>query len=144
MAVPVNKNIPSSSLPSCYLSLCFFFSPVHFLVFEKWPEGSSNHGAPLHHQQISGGARHNVQPGIQESLLVQTSSTATKEGKKSADRCRLSLTEQHSFFPSFFLSVLITVVPQPDFGLGHTTLETCCATQCRSFTLDTFAYISFI
>ena len=81
---------------SCPLLLSVFFA-VHFLMFEKQPKPSSNHGAPLHHQQISGGAGQDVQPGLQESLLVQTSSTAPEEGKRSADGCRLSLTEQHSF-----------------------------------------------
>lgn len=90
-------------------------------MFEKWPKPSSNHGAPLHHQQISGGAGQDVQPGLQESLLVQASSTAAEEGKRSADGCRLSLTEQRSFYlspPS--LSLFITAVPQPDCGLWHT------------------------
>lgn len=100
MAVPVNKN----NLFFCPLllpvSVFLFFLPVHFLVFEKWPKPSSNHGAPLHHQQMSGGAGQNVQSGIQESLVVQTSSTAPEEGKRSGVSCQLSLTEQHSFFLS--------------------------------------------
>ena len=82
-------------------------------MFEKWPKPSSHHGAPLHHQQISGGAGPDVQPGIQESLPVQTSSTAPEEGERSADGCRLSLTEQHWFF----LSLSTGVAPQLDRGL---------------------------
>lgn len=115
MAVPVNK----SCVPSCLSSFT-----VHVLVFEKWPEPLPNHGAPLHHQLVSGGAGPNVQPGLQESLPVQTSSAAPEEGKRSADGCRVSLTEQRLFL-SLFSSQLF-LHQTADFG----TFETCRATQC--------------
>lgn len=73
------QKYPLLSLSSC------LSSSVHFLMFEKWPEPSSNHGAPLHHYKVSGGAGPNVQPGVQKSLPVQTSSAAPEEGKRSAD-----------------------------------------------------------
>lgn len=82
-------------VPSCCPSLSSV--AVHILVFEKWTEPVPHHGAPLHHPQISGGAGQHVQPGLQESLLVQTSSAAPEEGESSAGGRRLSLTEQRVF-----------------------------------------------
>lgn len=67
---------------------------VHILVFEEWRKPLSYHGASLRHPQISGGAGQNVQPVVQESLLVQTSSSAPEEGKSAADG---SFTLPHTF-----------------------------------------------
>lgn len=53
---------------------------VHLLVFEKRSEPAAHHGAPLHRQQVPGGAEQNVQPDVQDSLPVQTSSSAPEEG----------------------------------------------------------------
>lgn len=95
MAVPVN--------------LLLSLSSVHLLVLEKWPEPPPHHGALLHRHQMSGGAGQNVQPGVQESLLIQTSSSATEEGKRSGSSCR-SLKEEHMLFFSpfsLFLQLLL-------------------------------------
>lgn len=104
MAVPVNRLLSLSS--------------VHLLVLEKLPEPPPHHGALLHRHQMSGGAGQNVQPGVQESLLIQTSSSATEEGERSGGSCR-SLKEEHvlSFSPLF---TFLAVVTRLACGLWHT------------------------
>ena len=106
--------------------LCLMFSPVYFLMFEKWSKPSAHHGAPLNRQQISGGARQNVQPDVQESLPVQTSSSAREEGE------RLSFIN----WTALFLSLFVTVASQPACGLLHAWRKRCAA-PCRWFTPST-------
>lgn len=99
------ESIYKNTRPLLIPSSCFL--PVHLRVFEKQPEPSPDHGAPLHHPQTPGGAGPNVQPGVQESLPVQAASTAAEEGKRSSDGCCLSATE----LPAFFLFSTSLFIP---------------------------------
>lgn len=101
----LGRGFKKNTRPLLIPTLCFL--PVHLLMFEKRPEISPDHGAPLHHPQIPGGAGPHVQPGLQESLPVQAASTAAEEGKRSSDGCCLSLTE----LPAFFLFSTSLLIP---------------------------------
>lgn len=70
-------------------------------MLEEWPEPSAHHGAPLHHQQLSGGTEQSQQPDVQDSFPDQTPTSAHEEGRR------------RSFINR-------AVAPQPAHGLWHT------------------------
>lgn len=77
---------------------------VHFLLFEEQQQPLPDHGAPLHHKQIPGGAGRHVHPCVQVPLPVQTATTAAEEGERSIGGWCASLIEQRpacsgAYFP---------------------------------------------